>query len=308
MHRTWTAALLLALAAAPAGALSVELLSRVPPRRASETASGPSRPLAISADGRYTVIASEAVNLVPGMAAAPPGTYFYLHDRGAGTFTRIGPGAVSPGNLGVETPRASISADGRFVALLSNATTLLPGPRGGGTNVFLWERATGSMSLVSHGSNPANPALFGRTDLAAVSANGSYVLFTSDARNLVPNPGRKPIPTHVFLWSRSSGRIQLVTRGANGDSVATGLSDDGAWIVFKSVATNLVSGATDANGTFTGVFLANARSGRITLLSESGESPGETALGWSSFSRISAGSARLGAGTFSVPSVVDEEL
>jgi Tol biopolymer transport system component len=455
MNRTWTAALFLALAALPAGAVNVELLSRIPPRRAPETANGASRPLAISADGRYTVLASEAVNLAPGLAAEPVGTYLYLHDRTAGTATWIGRRAVSHNTLSSDSVAASISADGRFVAfqsramdevegqedanetfdvflwdrvtgeselvsrsdgdpartadggstvpilsadgrfvvflstasdlvaglrladpgfphshlflwdretgevlaitrsaktpgryagfgsgrssisadgrfvaftslasdlvagqidprrdqdaflwdrvtqravlvsraatgvntggnrstldalvsadgrfvaLLSLATDLRHGQQNGGANVFLWERASGSMFLVSHGSNLENPALRGRTELAAVSADGSSVLFTSNARNLVPGRDQEPGPTQVFLWSRASNRNRLVSRGGNADSVATGLSADGAWIVFESAA----NGRSD-------VFLANGRSGKITLLSEQ-----------SSFSRISA--------------------
>ena len=427
MNRTWTAALLLALAALPAAAVNVELLSRVPPRRASETVNGPSRPLAISADGRYTVTVSEAVNLVPGVDAEPVGAYLYLHDRVSGEAVRIGRRAVQPSNIegygrgatisadgrfvafessatdevegqeeanpfndiflwdrvtgeselvsrsdgdptrtgdggsfapivsangrfvlfrssaadlvdGIQlaSPRlrrshlflwerqtgdilpvtrsaktpgqyanfgadsasisadgrfiaftslaldlvasqidpgqdldaflwdrvtqrtvlvsraadnvnaagnlptlgALVSADGRFVALSSLATNLRHGQRGGGENVFLWERATGSMTLVSHGRNPESPALPGQTSLAAVSANGSHVLFSSNARNLVPSEEQPWI--NVFLWSRASGRNTLLSRsaaggrGGNSSSFATGLSADGAWAVFEA--------------------------------------------------------------------------
>src|SRR5579871_3204697 len=47
---------------------------------------------------------------------------------------------------------ASVSADGRYVAFLSTALNLVPGQSGGTslTNVFLLDRSTGTMTLVSH--------------------------------------------------------------------------------------------------------------------------------------------------------------
>ena len=68
------AALLLILAALPAAAGEVELLSRVAPGLESETAGGESAvgDGALSADGRYLVFESDAPNLLPGRAAPGP--------------------------------------------------------------------------------------------------------------------------------------------------------------------------------------------------------------------------------------------
>ena len=79
--------------------------------------------------------------------------------------------------------------------------------------------------------------------LAAISANGRFVAFTSDASNLVANDinARRD----VFVRDRSLGttkRVSVGSTGAQGNkqSAQPFISGDGRFVSFTSQASNLV--------------------------------------------------------------------
>jgi Tol biopolymer transport system component len=94
----------------------------------------------------------------------------------------------------------------------------------------------------------------GRSFVPAISADGRYVAFYSDASNLVS--GDTNGARDVFVRDLQTGettRVSVGTSGAeaNGDSFAPALSSDGRYVAFASAATNLVDGDTnDANDIF----------------------------------------------------------
>ncbi len=82
-----------------------------------------------------------------------------------------------------------------------------------------------------------------------MTPNGRFVIFWSNATNLVP--GDTNGEYDVFLRDRRLGttiRVSVDSSGAqaNGRSDPVGLSDDGRYVAFNSLATNLVAG--DTNG------------------------------------------------------------
>jgi len=93
-----------------------------------------SRNPAISADGRYVAFESSASNLVPGDTN---GTLdVFVHDRVTGETTRVSvasDGAQADGR----SERATISADGRYVAFESYSTNLVPGDTNAVGDVFV---------------------------------------------------------------------------------------------------------------------------------------------------------------------------
>jgi len=100
------------------------------------------------------------------------------------------------------------------------------------------------VSVASDGGESNGPNFFG-----AVSSNGRFVVFSSDATNLVP--GDTNGKTDVFWHDRSTGETRRVSVNddgveANGRSFAGGVSRDGRLVLFWSHATNLVGG--DFNG------------------------------------------------------------
>ena len=82
----------------------------------------------------------------------------------------------------------------------------------------------------------------------AISADGRYVTFQSDASNLVP--GDTNGTWDVFVRDRQSGttqRVNVATDGtqANSGSDSPAISADGRYVAFASYASNLVPGDTN---------------------------------------------------------------
>lgn len=149
------------------------------------------------------------------------------------------PGAVANG--GSMCPR--VSADGRYVAVSSNASNLAPGDTNEVWDVFVHDRATGHTERVSvaTGGVQANDG----SHEPAISANGRWVAFSSQADNLVAGDTNEVVD--VFLHDRETGRTELVSVGlggapADGHSDRPAISANGRYVTFASRASNLVPG------------------------------------------------------------------
>ena len=107
----------------------------------------------LSADGRFVAFASSATNLVPGQLGPLLLIHsVFLYEVATGTHTLVSHHPSSPTRTGNnESWSPVISADGRFVAFRSLATDLVPRQRDNvSVDVFLYDRLSGSVSLVSH--------------------------------------------------------------------------------------------------------------------------------------------------------------
>lgn len=101
----------------------------------------------------------------------------------------------------------------------------------------------------------------------AVSADGRFVVFSSDASNLVAADGNGT--TDVFLRDRLLGTTTRVSEPVGGgDALGVSgypsISEDGRWIAFSSDAANLVPGDTNAAND---VFVVNRQTGQISRVS-----------------------------------------
>jgi len=200
--------------------------------------------LAISADGRFVEFQSLATNLVTGDTNAVED--IFLRDRQLGTTERISVDSSGTQSNG-SSDRGSISADGRYVSFESVATNLVPGDTNASMDVFVRDRQLGTTERVSVDSGGVQ----GNADSAerSLSADGRYVAFTSSASNLVA--GDTNGFSDVFVRDRQAGTTELVsvsTGGAQGnaDSQHPSISADGHFVAFRSSATNLVIGDTNA--------------------------------------------------------------
>src|SRR5262245_18763724 len=92
-------------------------------------------------------------------------------------------GARDNGSVGFYSTPVSLSADGRFVAFSSSGSSLASGDTNGVTDVFVRDRQTGQTTRVSvaSGGSQAN----GPSRLPKISADGRFVVFLSEASNLV---------------------------------------------------------------------------------------------------------------------------
>jgi len=211
----------------------------------------------ISADGRYVVFVSSASNLAQGREQGFSNVY--LRDTWSDTMVAVTPGDSHPGTA----MDAVISRDGRYVAFDSDSSTLVDGDTNNAPDVFVYEVATGQITRVSVGTSgtQANKA----SVRPQISADGRFVVFESDATNLVANDTNAL--RDIFVRDRLAATTTRVSVGANGaqatgDSQFSLISADGSSVVFASAARNLVPGRFDR-----GVFERNLVTGTTQIIS-----------------------------------------
>ena len=198
----------------------------------------------ISANGRIVAFVSLADNLGPGDSNGFLDVY--ARDRKLHKTARVSVGtAGQQGNSDSYVP--SISADGRYVAFESDASTLVPGDSNGHTDVFVRDRKLHKTVRVSVGTTGVQGN--GPSYVPSISADGRYVAFTSDASNFVA--GDSNGYSDVFVRDRKLHKTIRVSVGSagvqgNGESAEASISGDGRFVAFASLATNLVAG--DTNG------------------------------------------------------------
>ena len=151
----------------------------------------------LSDDGRFVLFDSAASNLVAGDTNAISDVF--VRDLVGRTTTRAS--VSSSGELsssGSSSWEGSISADGRYVAFISDANGPDPGKTGGRHQLFLHDRLTNttiqiSVSAAGGRSNNGN-------SVPSISADGKLVAFETDASNLVP--GDTNDTRDVFVFER----------------------------------------------------------------------------------------------------------
>lgn len=222
-------------------------------RRLSQTAAGVggdsnSTQSAISADGTCVAFESDATNLVvPDLA----GTYdVYWLELANGTLECIsrpsGPQVASS-----DSGRPALSSDGQRIAFHSSAAGLVSQPVGNSSQIVLHDRATGTRTCCS-------PTLSGAgtnntCTETTISADGSFVAFTSWASNLLPADTNST--EDVYIFDVTAQRLELVSVGPTGTvqsgSTRPQLSSDGRFVAFNSNAIGLLSQTLPYNGTRT---------------------------------------------------------
>jgi Tol biopolymer transport system component len=213
----------------------------------------------ISADGRFVAFESNATNLVAGDTNGLPD--IFVRDLLTGKTSRVsvdslgrqanGPSfnaAISGGGPDFGPSAASpIPTTGHFIAFESDATNLVTGDTNGKRDVFVYDlvaRTTTRVSVDSLGRQANGPSYS-----PAVSSDGRFVAFESDATNLVTGDtnGKRDVFVHDAT-TRGTTRVSVDSLGrqANGPSYSPAISADGRIVAFESDATNLVTG--DTNG------------------------------------------------------------
>src|SRR5215475_6744709 len=89
-----------------------------------------------------------------------------------------------PGGSAPQRGVQKFSADKRYVVFASASSQLVAGDTNGFTDIFVRDRQTGTTTLVSRASDGS--LANGNSGKPAISANGRFVAFTSEATNLVP--------------------------------------------------------------------------------------------------------------------------
>jgi Tol biopolymer transport system component len=221
-------------------------------------------PIDISGDGRYVGFYSGADNLLANDTNGVDDVF--VHDRATGQTTR-----VSLTSSGLQANGGSwisaMSPDARFVVFASEATNLVAGDTNGVLDVYLRDRLLNTTELVSTSS----AGQLGDCDSgwASITPDGRFVAFLSCATNLVA--GDTNGVSDVFLRDRSTGattRVSVSSSGteSNGETFDALLSDDGRYVLYTSVASNLVPGDTNDGWD---VFVRDVQLGTTSMVSQS---------------------------------------
>jgi Tol biopolymer transport system component len=194
----------------------------------------------ISADGRYVAFHSRAVSLAPGDTKTFNDVF--VVDRQKHTTQKISVSAQGTLAKG-DSSFPMLSADGRYVAFISNAPDLVPGDTNRLGDVFVYDRQTGVTERANVSSSGAQTKNFTRS--FALSANGRFVAFQSLSNNMVAGDSNRLFD--IFVRDRQTHltrRVSIDSAGqqANGESSFPTISADGRFVAFESYATNLVPG------------------------------------------------------------------
>lgn len=184
----------------------------------------------ISADGRYVVFSSYASNLVQGDANGK--NDIFVHDRATKQTTLLSVDSDgSQANDNSYSP--SVSADGRYVAFTSNATNLVLGDTNGLYDIFVHDRTTKQTTRVSVASDGSQATgTYGNSGSASISVDGRYVVFSSNASNLVPGDTNQS--SDNFIHDRETRQTTRISVGASGSNPS--ISADGRFVAFGANA------------------------------------------------------------------------
>ena len=194
------------------------------------------------ADGRRVAFDSDATNLVAGDTNGC--TDVFVRELAAGRTVR-----ASVDSAGAEGNGASsacvLSADGRWVAFQSLATSLVAGDTNLASDVFVHDLVLGTTLRASVDANGIQG--FGDSVAPALSADGRCVAFASRAQLVAADMNGN---WDVYVRDLSSGTIVWASVGLGGaqpggDSTRPALSADGRWVAFESSAAALVAGDTN---------------------------------------------------------------
>jgi len=198
-----------------------------------------------------------SVTVTDGSATASTSIAFTVNGSDDGPFTRVTGGGNNPApdNWGITyTPHDSLSDNGNVLAFVSDATNLIPGEvdaNGSSRDVFVYDRATRTLDNITNGANQF-------VEYKSLSGDGNVVAFSTSSSNLVPGETDANGLVDTFVYDRTSGTMDNITLGANGNSYQASLSQNGSVVAFWSEATNL---APDSNGAKADILIYDRGSG-----------------------------------------------
>lgn len=165
----------------------------------------------ISADGRWVAYCCDGVLVV--------------HDLLTG---RVVPVSVRPDDTPARGWNHAVSADGRFIAFVSEDDGIVDGPPAQDMQVYVRDMANRVTVLVS--ANPTGVPAAGECDWPSVSADGRFVAFDSDAHDLVADP------TQNFQVYRRDVVLGVTTVVSHHDSacIRPSMSADGRYVAYQS--------------------------------------------------------------------------
>jgi Tol biopolymer transport system component len=165
-----------------------------------------------------------------------------------------------------------LSADGRWAAFVSSGNGLATNDNNGMTlDVFLRDLQTGGTTLISRAPNGESGN--GHSFFALISADGRFVVFESEADNLVEEDENDG--ADIFLYDRTDGSIKMLTQGEagglNGEASLLAISQDARFVFFESDSDDYVEADNNGGADF---FLLDRETGEVELISRNFQGSG----------------------------------
>jgi hypothetical protein len=208
-------------------------------------------------------------------------------------------GIPGDGPAYINSPKP-VSAWGRHIVFVSNSTNLSGADSGVDDDVFAFDQLTGTTTLLSinsvgqEGNGNSGVGQFSNsTPGAAISWSGRYVVYPSNASNLVSGDSNNV--ADIFLHNRdasgngifdqagdrTTNRVSVSTSNAeaNAHSWMPSVSRSGRFVLFMSHATNLVAADT---GGFRDLFVRDTylqTTRRVNLSTSDQQANGDTSFG-----------------------------
>ena len=204
----------------------------------------------LSADGRHIIFRSWASNLVPNDTNGVADVFGY--DVQTQTISLISVSSTDSsvnGSTWFFTAGNNVSKDGRYFVFISPATNLVE-KNTNGLNVYVHDRDADEDGVFDE-PDPAETRnelisinLYGMGGMGlsgapSISQDARYVVFTSDAADLVV--GDNNGAADIFVRDRFTGATEIVSLSSTGTqgtlpSIVGSISDDGRYVVMESVA------------------------------------------------------------------------
>ena len=185
-------------------------------------------------DGR---LVAYATNAPLGLGDGNGGTLdVYVIDRTTGLVQRATE-AFGGGDADGPASEPRISADGRYVAFVSEATNLVEGDTNGVADIFVFDRLTGVTERMSVGSDGAE-ANGASTRSLDVSYDGRFVVFGTEATNLAD------LECQLVLVDRALGTRDCIDVGQDGEPAegfvnTPTVNADGTMVAFVATDSSL---------------------------------------------------------------------
>jgi hypothetical protein len=240
---------------------------------------------AFSPDGRYLLFHSNAPNLVSGVTDNNNADDLFLRDLQTNTTAII---SVNKNNtaIGAENVgKVQFTSTSDFLIFASGTDDLLQGvtDNNGTTDVFVRNLSSGATSILTASTAGVATGFIASTAGLVVSPDGKYVAFEANSPNAVAGITDTNNGPDLYLRDLQAGTTTLVSVAASGGAAGNAqttvstpsFSPDSKKLLFRSNASNLVSGQTDTNND-ADIFVRDLQANTTTLVSATPGSPTTT--------------------------------
>ncbi|MBD0328393.1 MAG: hypothetical protein ICV68_18405, partial [Pyrinomonadaceae bacterium] len=218
----------------------------------------------VSDNGRYLLFSSGD----PDLGGPENDAQLYRKDLATGTVKPVSTNARNEwanGDLWVEY---DISANGRYAVFTSGASNLVDNDTNGRVDIFRKDLETGAVARVSVAAKGEEANDY--SSYASISSDGSFVIFESNADNLVENDTNGT--GDVFLKNIETGAVRLLSTSSSPNPVQANfwsgeavLSGNDRYVFFSSTANNLVENDTNGNDDFFRKDLVTGQTIRVSV-------------------------------------------